>query len=124
MQLPAALGLLLGTDLVGARERPFKQRLEAGLAGLRWMSRMIRPEPNAQEAQLAVMPVELLGVGVPPRHHRGPLGDAQIGLAQSHSVPADEAIEPRNRGMQQLGVGRKRDGLVRLQLPPQSRERR
>ena len=26
-------------------------------------------------------------------------------------VPAGEAIEPLDRGMQQLGVGRKRDGL-------------
>ena len=62
-------------------------------------------------AQLAVMPVELLGVGVAPRHHRGPLGDAQIGLSQPYSVPAGEAIEPLDGGMQQLGVGRKRDGL-------------
>ena len=58
-----------------------------------------------------MMPVELLGVGVAPRHHRGPLGDAQIGLSQPYSVPAGEAIEPLDRGMQQLGVGRKRDGL-------------
>jgi hypothetical protein len=58
------------------------------------------PKPNAQEAQLAVMPVELLGVGVAPRHHRGPLGDAQIGLSQSYSVPAGEAIEPLDRDMQ------------------------
>jgi len=53
----------------------------------------------------------LLGVGVAPCHHRGPLGDAQIGLSQWYSVPAGEAIEPLDRGMQQLGVGRKRDGL-------------
>jgi hypothetical protein len=33
IQLPAALALLLRTDLVGARERPFKQRFEVGLAG-------------------------------------------------------------------------------------------
>jgi len=44
IQLPAALTLLLGTDLVGARERPFKQRLEVGLAGdLTADVAMIRP---------------------------------------------------------------------------------
>jgi hypothetical protein len=57
------------------------------------------------------MPVELLGVRVAPRHHRGPLGDAHIGLSQPYSVPAGEAIEPLDGGMQQLGVGRECDGL-------------
>ena len=45
------------TDLVGARERPFKQHLEVGLAG-----DLTADEPNAQQAHLAVMPLELLGV--------------------------------------------------------------
>ena len=50
-----------------AHERPFKQRLEVGLAGdLTADVANDPPEPNAQEAQLAVMPVELLGVGVAP----------------------------------------------------------
>src|SRR5512133_582629 len=112
IQLPAALALLLRPDLVGARERPFKQPLEVSLACDLPADVADDPtEPNAQEAQLAVMPVELLGVCVAPRHHRGPLGDAQIGLSQPYSVPADEAIEPLDGGMQQLGVGRKRDGL-------------
>jgi hypothetical protein len=44
MQLPVALTLLLRPDLVGARERPFKQRLEVGLAGdLTADVAMIRP---------------------------------------------------------------------------------
>src|SRR5207237_10361029 len=78
IQLPAALALLLRTDLVGARERPFKQRLEVGLAcDLTAGVADDPPEPNAQEAQLAVMPVELPGVGVAPRHHRGPVGEAR-----------------------------------------------
>jgi hypothetical protein len=51
IQLPAALTLLLGTDLVGARERPFKQRLEVGLAGdLTADVADDPPGPNAQEA--------------------------------------------------------------------------
>jgi hypothetical protein len=45
IQLPAALALLLGADLVGAHKRPFKQRLEVGLAGdlTADVARMIRP---------------------------------------------------------------------------------
>jgi transposase len=38
------------------------------------------PEPAAQQAQLAMMTLELLGVGIAGSHHRRPLGDAQIGL--------------------------------------------
>lgn len=40
------------------------------------------------------MALELFGVGVASRNHRGELGDAQIGLAQSHSMSAGQAIEP------------------------------
>jgi hypothetical protein len=51
-----------------------RQRLDVGLAGDPTADITDDPpEPNAQEAQLAVMPVELLGVGVAPRHHRSPL---------------------------------------------------
>jgi hypothetical protein len=51
IQLPAALALLLRTDLVGARERPFKQRLEVGVAGdLTADVADDPPGPNAQEA--------------------------------------------------------------------------
>jgi len=39
------------------------------------------------------------------------LGDAQIGLAQSHAVLSGQAIEPLDRRMQKLGVGRERNGL-------------
>src|SRR5271169_3394783 len=41
-------------------------------------------EPRAQEPQLAMMALELLGVGIAPRHHRRVLGNAQIGLPQPH----------------------------------------
>ena len=57
------------------------------------------------------MAFELLGVGVASRHHRSVLGDAQIGLAQPHAMHPGQPIEPSDRGMQQLGVGREGDGL-------------
>ena len=57
------------------------------------------------------MPVELLGVGVAPRHHRGMLGYAQIGLPQSHPVLPGHAVEALDRRVQQLGVGRESDVL-------------
>src|SRR5262249_61456556 len=99
IQLPAALALLLGTDLVGARERPFKQRLEVGLAGdLTADVADDPPEPNAQEAQLAGMPVELLCGGGAPPHSSGPPCDAQKGPSPPQFRPAgagDEAPDPR-----------------------------
>ena len=55
--------------------------------------------------------VELFGMGIAPRHHRRPLGDAQIGLPQPHAVLAGQAIEALDRRVQQLGVGREGDGL-------------
>ena len=45
-------------------------------------------EPGAQDAQLPTVAVELLGMGIAPRHHRRALGDAQIGLPQPHPVLA------------------------------------
>ena len=68
-------------------------------------------EPGAQDAQLAMVALELLGVGVAPRHHRGALGDAQVGLPQPDPVLVGQAVEPLDRGVQQLGVGREADGL-------------
>ena len=55
--------------------------------------------------------VELLGVGIAPRHHRRLLGEAQIGLPQPHAVVAGQAIEPLDRRVQQPGVGREGDVL-------------
>ena len=68
-------------------------------------------EPAAQQTQLAMVALELLGVGVAPRHHRRPLGDAQIGLPQPHPAFAGQPVEPLDRRMQQLGIGREGDGL-------------
>jgi len=55
--------------------------------------------------------LELLGVRITPRHHRGMLGDAQIGLPQPYSAFIGQTVEPLDRRMQQFGVGREGDGL-------------
>src|ERR1700694_1015827 len=57
------------------------------------------------------MAVELFGVGIAPGHHRRAFGDAQIGLAQPHPMLLGHAVEPLDRRMQQLGVGREGDVL-------------
>ena len=68
---------LLQADLAGARERPLECLLQDRLAGdLAADVADDAAEPRAQEAQLPTVAVELLGVGVAPRHHRRPLGDA------------------------------------------------
>jgi hypothetical protein len=55
--------------------------------------------------------VELFGMGVASRHHGGALGDAQIGLPQPHAVLAGQPVQSLDRRVQQLGIGRERDGL-------------
>jgi hypothetical protein len=112
IQLPPALALLLGADLVGARQRPFEGRFELWLAGdLAADVTDDAAEPDAQQTQLAMVALELLGVGIAASHHRGVLGNAQIGLAQPHAVLFRQADNAFDRGMQQLGVGREGDGL-------------
>jgi hypothetical protein len=66
-ELPAALALLLGADLAGARERGFERHLDVLLAGEIAADVADRPaEPGAQDAQLPTMAVELFGVGIAP----------------------------------------------------------
>jgi hypothetical protein len=48
-------------------------------------------------------------VGIASRHHRRLLGDAQIRLPQLKAVLAGQAVEPLDRRMDELGVGRKGD---------------
>jgi hypothetical protein len=112
MELPPVLALLLGPDLLGARERPFQYGLKIGLPDdLAANIADEAAELRAQQAQLATMTLELLGVGIAPRHHRGAFGDAQIRLAQLRPVFASHPIELLDCRMQQLGVGRERDRL-------------
>ena len=112
IELPAALALLLRADLRGAAEGSANACLEGRLSCDLAADVADHPaQPAAQDAQLPLMPVELLGVGVAPRHHRRALGDADIGLPQPHAVPAGQPVEPLDRRVQQLGVGREGDVL-------------
>ena len=63
------------------------------------------------DTQLPTVAVELFGVGVAPRHHRRALGDTNIGLPQPHPVLLGDTVEPIDRCVQQLGVGREGDVL-------------
>ena len=112
IELPPALALLLRADLVGAREGPFERRFDVCPAGdLASDVANDAAEPGAQQAQLPMVAFELLGVGIAPRHHRGALGDALIGLPQLHPVLFGQSDDPIDRRMQQLGVGREGDVL-------------
>ena len=79
IELPAALALLLRADLIGAREWPLEHGLKISLAADLAADVTDDPaKPGAQQAQLPALTVELLGMGIAPRQHRGTLGDAQI----------------------------------------------
>jgi hypothetical protein len=83
IQLPSALALLLRSDLRSARQRPFEARLEFGPSGDLAADVADDPtEPAAQQAQLAMVALELLGMGIARSHHRRALGDAQIRLPE------------------------------------------
>src|ERR1035438_5232255 len=65
IQLPAALALLLGTDLIGARKRPLEYPLQGRLAcDLAADVADDAAEPRAQNVQLSAVQIELLGVGI------------------------------------------------------------
>lgn len=112
IELPAALALLLRADLRSPAEREGERVLERSLTFDFAADIADDPaQPAAQNAQLPVMPLELLGMGVAPRHHgRGP-GNAKIGLPQPDPVLPRQAVEPLDRCVQQLGVGREGDRL-------------
>jgi hypothetical protein len=68
------LALLLGADLVGARQRSFEGRFDL------WSASNLAAdvtddaaEPDAQQTQLAMVALELVGVGIAASHHRGVL---------------------------------------------------
>ena len=50
-------------------------------------------------------------MGIASCHHRRAFGDAQVRLPQLKAVLAGQPIEPLDRCMDQLGVGREGDGL-------------
>ena len=94
-------------DLAGARNQPLEYGLKVGLAGdLAGDVADDAAQPHARNAQLPAMAVELLGVGVAPRHHDCVLGDAQVGLPQPYPMPTGQAIEILDRRVQELDVDR------------------
>src|SRR5215831_9414106 len=111
VELEAALTLLLRADLAGPGQRLVEHLLKARAGDLAGDVANDAAQPRAQQAQLSPISIELLGVGVAPRHERGPLGDAQVGLPQRHAVLAGQAIQSPDRRMHQLGVGREGDVL-------------
>jgi hypothetical protein len=93
IELPVPLALPLRADLGGPRQRALERRrnvlpphkLAADIAEQ-------ATQAGAQEAQLAMVAVELFGVGVAAGHHRRPLGEAEIGLPQPHAVAGTELV--------------------------------
>jgi hypothetical protein len=83
IELPSALALLLRSDLRSARQRRFEGRLEFGTSFNLAADVADDPaEPAAQQAQLAMVALELLGMGIAGSHHGRAFGDTQIGLPQ------------------------------------------
>ena len=81
IELPSALPLLLRSDLRSARQRRFEDGREFWPSGdLAADVADDPPEPAAQQAQLPMMPLELLGMGIAGSHHGCTLGNAQIRL--------------------------------------------
>ena len=112
IELPAALTLLLRADLRGPAKRERERRLEGWLALDLAADVADDPaQPAAQDTQLPLMSLELFGMGVAASHHRGGLGDPEIGLPQPDAVPGRQTVEPLDGRMQQLGIGRKGDVL-------------
>jgi hypothetical protein len=102
----------LGADLRGSAKRESECLLQCWLALDLAADVADDPaQPAAQDTQLPLMSPELLGMGVAARHHRGGLGDPHVGLPQPDAVPGRQAVEPLDGRMQQLGIGRKGDGL-------------
>jgi hypothetical protein len=93
IELPAALALLLASDLAGARQRERKRRLDVLMAGDLAADVADQPaQTRAQDAQFSAVTVELLGMGIAPRHHRRAFGDADVGLPQPQPVLVGEAV--------------------------------
>ena len=91
---------MLRADLLGARERPFERGLQFGMVGdLAADVADEAAEPRAQQAQLSMVTLELLGMSIARSHHRRVLGDAQIRLPQPYSTFIGQTIE-RLMGLQ------------------------
>jgi len=103
IKLPAALALLLAADLPGSAERDGEDRLE------RLVSLGLAPDiadhaaqTNAQELELAIVTLELLGVSVASGHDRGPLGNPHIGLPERYAMLPGVPPEHHDRLVRQV----------------------
>ena len=95
IELPSALALLLRANLLGARERPFERGLQLGLVGdLAADVADEAAEPRAQQAQLPMVTLELLGMSIARSHHRRVLGDTQIRLPHPYSAFIGQTLSP------------------------------
>ena len=110
IDLRPALALILEADLdrQGAQRREaFSERRVAGDLAVD-----VADQPSqarAQELELAVGALELVGVGIAPDHDRRPLGDPQVALPERDAVALGEADELLDRLVDEPGVGRMGD---------------
>ncbi len=82
VELPAALALLLAAYLRGAANRDSEDLLQRSVSFDHAPDIADDPaQAGAQEFDLPVHALELLGVGVTPGHHRRPFCDPPVGLA-------------------------------------------
>lgn len=68
-------------------------------------------EPGAQEPELVIGALEVLGMDIAPCHQRRPLGDPDIGLARLEPLALGHRAELLDRLEHQLGIGRMSDVL-------------
>jgi len=112
IELGAALVLVLRADAHGLAERPGEDRLQPRVPFD--LARDIPDQPaeaGAQELQLPVGPLELLGMGVALRHLRRALGEPRIGLPQLEAFRLGLGAQLLDRPQHQLGVGWMGHGL-------------
>ena len=113
IDLRPALALILEADPLTAKARSGAKRFgERRVAGD--LAADVADQPSqarAQELELAVGALELVGVGIAPDHDRGPLGDPQIALPERDAVALGEADELLDRPVGEPGVGRMGDRL-------------
>jgi hypothetical protein len=83
IELPSTLALPLRSHLRSARDRRFEDRLDLGPSDDLAADVADDPtDPAAQQAQLAMVALELLGMGIARSHHRRAPGNAQIRLPE------------------------------------------
>ena len=110
-ELPSTLALPLRSDLRSARDRRFEDRLELGPSGD--LTADVADDPTelaAQQAQLAMVALELLGMGIARSHHRRALGDAQIRLPEPDLASRRARPKLQVTGLDPLGRSRRFSG--------------